>query len=191
EARIERLLADAQSVGSAPPDDARSQALRRLRDDEAGLRAPYYRGRAALLLGAVAREAGDRAAAARHARAAIEAVTVTEAIDPIAETARRITGAVAALFAGQRAAASEVLHHIIRPGGAPPGPDEIDPGAHAEALFGLAAAQAEADAVAAAEWLLAQLEAPPFRRDSEDDDPRSDPLLIVLAHDAAARLLIE
>src|SRR5690606_14068252 len=46
-------------------------------------------------------------------------------------------------------------------------------------------------AEAAAAWLLEQLEAPPFRRSAPGaEPPQGDPLLIVTAHDAAARLLM-
>src|SRR5690606_33133684 len=165
--RIERLLGHAQAetalIGQL--DTQRAQTLRRLRDDEAGLRAPYYRGRAALLLAAVAHEAGDTAEAARRAREALEAVSRTQATDPVAETARQVTGAVAALIAGEPDAAAEILTRIVPPGGAPPGDDEIDAATHAEALLALAAVHAQLESAEAdAAWLLEQLEAPPFRR---------------------------
>src|SRR5690606_24996131 len=122
ETRIEALLgrAEAQTTLTSQHAEHAADALRRHRADEAGLPAPYYRARAALLLAAVAHEAGDTPEAHKRAREAIEAASLTEAIDPVAETARQVTGALAALIAGETAAAEDILARIVRPVGAPP-----------------------------------------------------------------------
>ncbi|MFG0284028.1 MAG: hypothetical protein ACF8R7_06360, partial [Phycisphaerales bacterium JB039] len=183
EGRIERLLARADEAPLGSLSEQRYQALRRLRDDEAGLRAPYCRGRATLLLSAVSAEAGDAAGAVRWARASIEALGLTEAADPVAETARRITGAVALLRAGERSEAQDALEAILPPGGPGPGRDEIDGVTHAEGLLALAEIRsAELGAEAAMNWLLGRIGQRPFA---------GDPLLITIAHDACARMLIE
>jgi hypothetical protein len=179
----QRVEQAARATQDLPPDDPRSAAV----EQDRGVRIPFFRARAEVILAALAQGA-ERSNHADAARGAIAALVLA---NPGPEAARRVNLAAALVLhrappdpADLQTALDECTW-VVRTGVESPG--AIPPVSRAEGWLGLAAAGiglGRVDQALAA--LDAALGQPPFT-----EHGHADPLWCVLAADAATRALYE
>jgi hypothetical protein len=169
---------------------ARAARLSAGDDEDGGVRIPFYRARAAVLLAALS--AGEERA--RHAEAALTAIGKTGLSNPGPEAARRVNVAAGLLMRAHPPApadaqmAVEEFAYAAMGGDDPAKPSPAISGVtRAEGWLGLLhAARALGNLEAAVEQLRGAMSRAPFVVDA-----RADPLLAVQAADATTRVLFE